>query len=64
VQEAASDVCKGEAKRYYRTTRRQAPLGWTAQCTKEAMDGAVSEIANPRLAALHTRASRETTGLL
>ena len=61
VQEAANDVCKEEARRYRRKTRRQAPMGWIEQCAKKAVDGAVSDIANPRLAALHTRMS---TGLL
>jgi UrcA family protein len=61
VQDAASDVCKEEAKRYHRSTRRRAPMGWVEQCTKTALDGAVSDIASPRLAALHSRMS---TGLL
>jgi UrcA family protein len=61
VQDAASDVCKSEAQRYRRSTRRKAPMGWVEQCTKEAVAGAVSDIASPRLAALHTRMS---TGLL
>jgi hypothetical protein len=61
VQDAASDVCKSEAQRYRRSTRRKAPMGWVEQCTKAAVAGAVSDIASPRLAALHTRMS---TGLL
>jgi UrcA family protein len=61
VQDAASDVCRSEAQRYRRSTRRPAPMGWVEQCTKVAVDGAVSDIANSRLAALHTRMS---TGLL
>jgi UrcA family protein len=61
VQDAASDVCKEEAQRYRRSTRRPAPMGWVEQCTKAALDGAVSDIASPRLAALHTQVS---TGVL
>jgi UrcA family protein len=61
VQEAASDVCKSEAHRYRRSTRRPAPMGWVEQCTKAAVAGAVSDVASPRLAALHTRMS---SGLL
>jgi UrcA family protein len=61
VQDAASDVCKSEAQRYRRSTRRPAPMGWVEQCTKAAIAGAVSDVASPRLAALHTRIS---TGLL
>jgi UrcA family protein len=61
VQDAASDVCKSEAQRYRRSTRRPAPMGWIEQCTKAAVAGAVSDVASPRLAALHARMS---TGLL
>jgi UrcA family protein len=57
VRDAASDVCKAEAQRYRRSTRRPAPTGWVEQCTKAAVDGAVSDVASPRLAALHTRMS-------
>jgi UrcA family protein len=61
VQDAASDVCKSEAQRYRRSTRRQGPMGWVEQCTAEAVDGAVRGVASTRLAALHTRMS---SGLL
>jgi UrcA family protein len=64
VQDAASDVCKAEAQRYRRSTRRQAPMGWTQQCTKEAVDATVADIASARLAALHVRLSNATAGLL
>jgi UrcA family protein len=61
VQDAANDVCRSEAQSYRRKTRRLAPMGWIEQCTKAAVAAAVSEVASPRLAALHTRKS---TGLL
>lgn len=57
VRQAANDVCRDEAKRYRRGTRRPAPLGWREQCVNDAVDAAVSEVGNRRLAALHTLAS-------
>jgi UrcA family protein len=57
VQDAASDVCKSEAQSYRRKTRRLAPMGWIEECTKTAVDGAVSDIASARLAVLHTQMS-------
>lgn len=55
VQEAANDVCREEAQRYRRGTRRAAPFGWQERCVSDAVDGAISELGNRRLAALHTR---------
>lgn len=55
VQEAAIDVCREEAQRYRRGTRRAAPLGWRERCVSDAVDEAISEVGNRRLAALHTR---------
>lgn len=55
VQNAANEVCRDEAQRYRRGTRRAAPLGWRERCVSDAVDEAVTELANRRLAALHTR---------
>lgn len=58
VQEAANEVCRDEAQRYRRGTRRAAPLGWRERCVNDAIDEAVSDVGSRRLAALHTPASR------
>ena len=58
VQQAANDVCRDEAQRYRRGTRRAAPLGWRERCVNDAIDEAVNDVGNRRLAALHTPASR------
>lgn len=55
VQSAAHDVCRDEAQRYRRGTRRAAPLGWREQCVNDAVNEAISDLGNRRLAALHTR---------
>ena len=55
VQQAANEVCRAEKQRYWRDTRRMAPLGWREQCVNDAVDAAVGEVGNRRLAALHTR---------
>lgn len=55
VQQAANDVCRDEAKRYRRGTRRPAPVGWREQCVNDAVDAAVGDAGNRRLATLHTR---------
>jgi UrcA family protein len=54
VRDAAADVCDAEAKRYRASTRRPAPIGWNARCVDDAVDAAVREVGNRRLAALHT----------
>jgi UrcA family protein len=64
VRDAANDLCESEARSFYLSTRTRAPYGWLERCTKEAVDRTVAEIASPRLAALHTRASHGTAGLL
>jgi UrcA family protein len=58
VQAAASDVCRGEARRYRVGTRRMPPLGWSEQCVNDAVDAAVREVGNRRLATLHTSGAR------
>ena len=55
VQKAANDVCRDEAQRYRRDTRRPAPLGWRERCVDDAVNEAIDEVGNRRLAALHTR---------
>lgn len=55
VQKAANDVCRDEAQRYRRGTRRPAPLGWRERCVNDAVEEAVSDVGNRRLVALHTR---------
>ncbi|HEY3518467.1 MAG TPA: UrcA family protein [Gammaproteobacteria bacterium] len=46
VRDAAHDVCAGEARRYWQTTRRPAPSGWREQCVNDAVDAAVREVGN------------------
>jgi UrcA family protein len=55
VQVAATELCAAEARRHWKATRHRAPLGWTDQCVSDAVDGAVREVGNPLLAALHIR---------
>ena len=57
VQDAASDVCRAEARRHWNTTKRYAGAGWTATCIADAVDGTVRDVGNPLLAALHSRES-------
>lgn len=57
VKQAANDVCRDEENRYRRGTRRAPPLGWREQCVSDAVDAAVNEAGNRRLAALHTPSS-------
>lgn len=52
VREAANDVCRAEARRYYNGTRRPAPLGWSERCVADAVDAAVREVGERRLATL------------
>ena len=58
VRAAATDVCRAETQRLYRTTRMHAPLGWRERCEQDAVDTAIRDVANPGLAALHTQAPR------
>jgi UrcA family protein len=58
VHAAADDVCRAEARRYRVGTRRMPPLGWTEQCVNDAVDAAVREVGNRRLATLHTNGAR------
>jgi UrcA family protein len=58
VQTAANDVCRAEARRYRAGTRRVPPLRWSEQCVSDAIDAAVREVGNRRLATLHTSGAR------
>jgi UrcA family protein len=56
VQDAANDICRAETLTHWRSTRRwPVPSGWTERCIADAVDAAVRDVANPLLAALHTR---------
>ena len=52
VRDAAADVCRAEARRHQMTTRRAAPLGWNERCVDQAVEAAVREVGNRRLAQL------------
>lgn len=56
LQQAANEVCRDEEHRYYDSTRRFAPRGWRQRCVSDAIDRAVDDVGNPRLAALHAGA--------
>ena len=58
VRAAAADVCRAEARRYRVSTRRSTPLGWNDQCVSDAVDAAVRDVGNRRLAALHAGGAR------
>jgi UrcA family protein len=58
VRVAANDVCRAEARRHWATTRRAVPFGWTERCVEDAVEAAVREVGNRRLAALHTNGNR------
>jgi UrcA family protein len=58
VRNAAVDVCRAEARRYWKGTRRPAPLGFDNQCVADAVDAAVREVGNRRLATLHSGGAR------
>ena len=55
VQDAASDVCREEARQHWRATRLGPVLGWIERCENDAVDTAVRDVAHPLLTALHTR---------
>ena len=50
VRDAANDVCAAEERRYWSSTRRPAPSGWRARCVNDAVEAAVREVGNRRLA--------------
>jgi UrcA family protein len=58
VRDAATEVCRAEVRRYHAKTRRNAPIGWTERCVNDAVDAAVRDVGNRRLAALHASGAR------
>jgi UrcA family protein len=58
LQNAANEVCEDEVREHRRETRARPPVGWTESCVKRAVDEAVREAGNRRLAALHQDTSR------
>ena len=56
VRDAAHDVCSAEARRHWSNTRRPVPLGWRERCVSDAVEGAVREVGNRRLAMETSRA--------
>ena len=53
IQAAALAVCREEALDFRRDTRSFAPLSWRKSCVAQAIDGAVADVDNVRLSALH-----------
>ena len=58
LRTAANDVCREEAQRHWSSTRRAVPLGWTEGCISDAVEAAVRDVGNRRLATLHTSGNR------
>jgi UrcA family protein len=58
VRDAATDVCAAEARRHWSTTRRPVPIGWRDRCVNDAVEAAVDEAGNLRLAMDTTSGSR------
>jgi len=52
VRAAANDVCSSEAHRFWKTTRRPAPMGWHESCVNDATQAALRDVGNRRLAML------------
>jgi UrcA family protein len=55
VHDAASRMCRDEAQRHWRTTRRRVDAGWEEACVTDAVDTAVRDFGDPLLAAMHIR---------
>jgi UrcA family protein len=58
LRTTATDVCREEARRYWLSTRRAVPIGWTERCANTAVEAAVRDVGNRGLAALHTSGSQ------
>ena len=58
VRDAATDVCVAEARRHWSNTRRPVPMGWRERCVNDAVQAAVAEVGNRRLAMDTTGRSR------
>jgi len=50
VRDAANAVCSAEVRRNWSSTRRAAPIGWHERCVSDAVEAAVREVGNRRLA--------------
>jgi UrcA family protein len=57
VRDAANEVCAAEARRHWSNTRRAVPFGWRESCVQDAVEAAVREVDNRRLAMDTTRRS-------
>lgn len=53
IQAAARAVCREEALDFRQNTRSFAPVSWRKTCVAQAIDGAVADVDNVRLSALH-----------
>ena len=58
LRSAANDVCREEARGIGQSTRRAVPIGWTEGCISDAVEAAVRDVGNRRLATLHTSGTR------
>jgi UrcA family protein len=58
IQAAAEAVCQSEETRMWNNTRQRVPRGWSQRCVGNAVDTAVREVGNRRLATLHQGAPR------
>lgn len=58
IQAAAEAVCRSEENRMWNNTRQRVPRGWSERCVDDAVDAAVSDVGNRRLATLHRGAPR------
>jgi UrcA family protein len=50
LRDAANAVCTAEVRRNWSSTRRAAPAGWRERCVSDAVEAAVREVGNRRLA--------------
>jgi UrcA family protein len=50
VRDAANAVCAAEVRRNWASTRRAAPAGWRERCVSDAVEAAVRDVGNRRLA--------------
>ena len=53
IQAAARAVCREEALDFRRDTQSFAPPSWRKSCVAQAIGGAVADVDNVRLSALH-----------
>lgn len=58
IQAAALHVCRSEDTRVWHSTRQRTPRGWSERCVSNAVEAAVREVGNRRLATLHAGTPR------